>query len=203
MRAWLTALALMAALVLSSALPAAAQTGGVVRPPVVPSTAPSTPPSPAAKPGAPRTITWEDLTPRDWDPMKDLRGLDFGILQDSDPRAQAMLRRLREVWDNAPTNPRMDGQLVRLPGFVVPLEEGKDGLLEFLLVPYFGACIHTPPPPANQIVHVLPRSAAKFRSMETVWVSGTMRTVRTDSLMGVASYRLEATTVEAYTEKPR
>ena len=62
---------------------------------------------------------------------------------------------------------------MRIPGFVVPLEDSKDGLKEFLLVPYFGACIHSPPPPANQIIHVLPEHAGQGRaSMDTVWVSG-------------------------------
>ena len=72
-----------------------------------------------------------------------------------------MMRQMRELWDNAPTNPKMDGARVRLPGYVVPLEEVKGELKEFLLVPYFGACIHSPPPPANQIVHVTSQHAAE------------------------------------------
>jgi uncharacterized protein len=156
------------------------------------------------KPPPYRQITWDELVPKDWDPMKDLKGTDFNTLQDGDPRAAAMMKKLREVWDNAPVNPALVGQAVRLPGFVVPLEETKDGLKEFLLVPYFGACIHSPPPPSNQIVHVLPKSAAKgLRSMDTVWISGTLAMVKTDSYMGAASYRIEATLVEPYVEKPR
>jgi hypothetical protein len=111
---------------------------------------------------------------------------------------------MREAWDNAPTNPALVGQAVRLPGFVVPLEDTKDGLKEFLLVPYFGACIHSPPPPANQIVHVLPRTPVKgFRSMDTVWVSGPLATVRTDSYMGASGYRIEATEVVRYEQPAR
>jgi uncharacterized protein len=180
-------LALCAAALLAAAAPAAAQ------PPAAPAATPA---------GASRTISWDDLVPPDWDPMKEFKGMDFGLLQDSDPRAQELLKKLREVWDNAPTNPKLEGQAVRLPGFVVPLEEGKDGLREFLLVPYFGACIHSPPPPANQIIHVLPKSAAKgLRSMDTVWVTGTLKTVRTDSFMGTASYRLEAAGVTPYSDR--
>jgi hypothetical protein len=135
--------------------------------------------------------------------MKDLKGLDFSTLSDADPRAAAALSKLREVWDQAPVNAALAGQRVRLPGYIVPLEETRAGLKEFLLVPYFGACIHTPPPPANQIVHVLPRVAAPgFRSMDTVWVTGVMTVVRTDSYMGVAGYRLEAEQVTAYTQRP-
>ncbi len=160
--------------------------------------------APAAKPSPFKTITWDDLVPKDWDPMKEFKGMDLGLLQDGDPRAAQMMKRLREVWDNAPTNPQLVGQPVRIPGFVVPLEEGKDGLKEFLLVPYFGACIHSPPPPANQIIHVLPRSVAKeVKAMDPVWISGTLATLKTDSYMGAASYRIEATTVEPYVERPR
>ena len=135
--------------------------------------------------------------------MKDLKGLNLSILNDADPRATAALAKLREAWDKAPINPTLVGQLVRLPGYLVPLEETKDGLKEFLLVPYFGACIHSPPPPANQIVHVLPKSPAKgLRSMDTVWVTGVLTGTRTDSYMGMSGYRIEATQVAPYAERP-
>ena len=161
------------------------------------------PAKPAAA-GAPRTITWDALVPAGWDPFKDFKDLNFQMLDDGDPRAGAMLKKMREVWDNAPVNPALVGQQVRIPGFVVPLEDSKDGLKEFLLVPYFGACIHSPPPPANQIVHVLPRSPAKgLRSMDAVWITGTLSTGRTDSYMGAASYRIEALSVVPYSEPAR
>ena len=165
---------------------------------------PAKPAPAAAASTAPKTINWEALVPANWDPFKDFKGLNFQTLDDGDPKAAEMLKKMREAWDNAPTNPAIVGQTVRLPGFVVPLEDGKDGLKEFLLVPYFGACIHSPPPPANQIVHVLPKSPAKgFRSMDTVWIVGTLSTLRTDSYMGASSYRIEATSVLPYEEKPR
>jgi hypothetical protein len=160
--------------------------------------------TPAATPGAPRTIQWEELVPPDWDPFKDFRDINFQLLDDGDPRANALLKRMREVWDAAPVNERLVGQVVRIPGFVVPLEDTNEGLREFLLVPYFGACIHSPPPPANQIVHVLPKLPAKgFRSMDTVWVSGRISTPRTDSYMGVSGYRIEADAVTRYEERRR
>ena len=135
--------------------------------------------------------------------MKDLKGLNLSILSDADPRATAALAKLREAWDNAPINPAVVGQTVRLPGYLVPLEETKDGLKEFLLVPYFGACIHSPPPPANQIVHVLPKAPAKgLRSMDTVWVTGVLTGTRTDSYMGMSGYRIEATQVTPYADRP-
>ncbi|MGA1326789.1 MAG: DUF3299 domain-containing protein [Rubrivivax sp.] len=160
----------------------------------------------ASKPAAAavRTLDWEALIPPDWDPMQDLKGIDFDILSDADPRAIEALARLRKVWDEAPVNPGLAGQRVRLPGYVVPLEETREGALkEFLLVPYFGACIHSPPPPANQIVHVLVERPVKgVRSMDTVWVTGAMSVLRTDSYMGVSGYRIDAAQVAPYTPKP-
>ena len=165
-------------------------------------TKPGTPGS--VVPGTPRTITWDILVPQGWEPFKEFKDMNFQALDDRDPKATAMLKKMRDVWDNAPVNNAIVGQQVRIPGFVVPLEDTKDGMKEFLLVPYFGACIHSPPPPANQIVHVLPARAVKgFRSMDAVWVTGTMRTQRQDSSMGVSGYRLEAQAVEKYSAGAR
>lgn len=179
-----------------AAVPACAQTGGVplMKPPLA---APATAARPAGT--AFKTITWEALVAPDWDPFKDFRGTDMAALSDGDPRAADMLRRMREIWDNAPVNKALIGQAVRIPGFVVPLEDTKDGMKEFLLVPYFGACVHSPPPPANQIIHVLPKSAAKgLRSMDTVWISGTLSNLPTDSYMGAANWRIDAVSVAPY-----
>jgi len=147
-----------------------------------------------------RDIAWEDLIPKGWDPMKSIKNP--GALSDGDPRAQAMYEQLREIWDNAPTVAAMAGQAIRLPGYVVPLDESRDGLREFLLVPYFGACIHTPPPPSNQIVHVRTQAAVKgFRTMDAVWASGTLAVERASSNMGVSGYTMIASRVVAYVRK--
>ena len=177
----------------------------LMKPPLATAAAPAAPATPAASlAGAPRTIAWDALVPAGWDPFKDFKDLNFQAMDDGVPRASAMLKKMREAWDNAPVNSALVGQLVRIPGFVVPLEDSKDGLKEFLLVPYFGACVHSPPPPANQIVHVLPKSPAKgLRSMDAVWISGRLTTGRTDSYMGAAGYRIEAISVAPYTEAPR
>ena len=201
----LTALSTLSTLITALALLpgwALAQRDGV--PLMKPALAAPAKPAAAVLAGAPRTITWDALVPAGWDPFKDFKDLNFQAMDDGDPRATAMLKKMRDVWDNAPVNTALVGQTVRIPGFVVPLEDTKEGLKEFLLVPYFGACVHSPPPPANQIVHVLPRSPAKgLRSMDAVWITGTLSTGRTDSYMGAASYRIEALSVAPYTETPR
>jgi uncharacterized protein len=100
-------------------------------------------------------LKWEELIPKSWDPTKRYRNISLEALRDNDPRAIQMLDEMRAVWDNAPVNVDLDGKPGKLAGFVVPLDNTQEGIREFLLVPYFGACIHTPPPPANQIVHVV------------------------------------------------
>ena len=66
-----------------------------------------------------------------------------------------MLRELNyRTGKVSPSLKALDGKLVKIPGYMVPLEDDSEVVSEFLLVPYVGACIHTPPPPPNQIVQV-------------------------------------------------
>ncbi|MBP8148624.1 MAG: DUF3299 domain-containing protein [Limnohabitans sp.] len=196
--------ALLAALLLAGSVCAqsARETARETVPQVQPSLSAGAAPEGASTPSAPRTIGWEQLIPAGWDPYKDLKALNLQSLKDNDPKADEALKKMRQMWDNAPINPLILGQNVRLPGYLVPLEDLPEGLKEFLLVPYFGACVHSPPPPANQIVHVkLDQAVKRFRNMDTVWVTGTLSATKTDSHMGVASYRIDAKGVTMYSEK--
>jgi hypothetical protein len=155
--------------------------------------------APPSDTGAPHQITWGELVPKGWDATQGMRDVDLAKLQDNDPRANELLVRMREVADSAPTNPALAGQLIRVNGFIVPLEESRGEITEFLLVPYFGACIHSPPPPANQIIHVknAPRSTG-LRSMDIVSVTGKLQITRADTLMGVSGYHVSADSVVRY-----
>ena len=147
---------------------------------------------------AARDLRWDDLVPKGWNPLDEYRKAHPMLEGDSPEGMTAM----REIWDGAPTLKTLDGQTVRLPGYVVPLDVAQDAMREFLLVPYFGACIHSPPPPANQIVHVVPASPAKgLRAMEVVWVKGVMQAKKGDSVMGVSGYRIDKASIEPYERK--
>ncbi len=149
-----------------------------------------------------RTTRWEDLSPKNWDQFKliDQLSQDMRSLSDSDPRAVAMMKKIKEIWDDAPTNPEINGKAVRIPGYIIPLDQNSEGVKEMLLVPYYGACIHSPPPPSNQIIHVLlPQRVQGMRSMDTVWARGTLQISRSDSSMAASSYLMEAEKVEPYT----
>ena len=142
---------------------------------------------------------WDDLMPKSWDPMASLKGLKLDNLKDSDPRAIEALEKIREAWNKAPVEPGLNGERIRIPGFVIPLEKVGNKVSEFLLVPYFGACIHTPPPPPNQIIHVkASKPVANMRTMDTMWVSGIMQTRASTTELGQAGYQLKAERVEPY-----
>jgi len=105
-------------------------------------------------------------------------------------------------------NKALDGTQVRIPGYLLPLEFDDDKVIEFFLVPYVGACIHTPPPPPNQIVHVKTSEGYTFDGglYTPVWVNGLMKNEKNESSLNYvdgsseipSSYTLEATTVESY-----
>jgi hypothetical protein len=145
-----------------------------------------------------RTAKWDELVPKDWDPLKEFRKNNVGVVPEGGVREQELMDEMRKAWDNAPTRPELNGARLRLPGYVVPLETSAGGLKEFLLVPYFGACIHSPPPPANQIVHVKLAKPESVKTMDAVWVSGVLTTGRSDSPMGVSGYAMAGDTVEPY-----
>lgn len=186
LRRWISGLGVAAAFVLVPAIAI-----WITRPPAAPTGA-----------AAPyRDISWQELTPKEWDPLKRYRNLPLDAMKDSDPQTAELLRQMRESWDNAPTNYRVNGVQAKLSGYVVPLDLPKDGLKEFLLVPYFGACIHSPPPPANQIVHVfLAQQTNDIHTMDAVSVSGLLRTAREAASMGMSGYSMDGVLVEPYQE---
>lgn len=96
---------------------------------------------------------------------------------------------------------RLDGQRVRIPGFVVPLDDAQEEGAEFLLVPYYGACVHTPPPPPNQMAFVTMQGgkSIKLALFDAVWMEGTLRIVNYDSPYGSVGYTIEGLSMAPYT----
>jgi hypothetical protein len=146
-------------------------------------------------------LIWDDLVDPSWDPEKLLRDLGIDQMADDDPRAEEAVNRFMELWDDAPINPGMDGKALRIPGFVVPLDYDAGEMREFFLVPFFGACIHVPPPPPNQIIHVRSETGIRgIEAMDVVWVYGRISAKRFDTDMGSAGYTLPLDKVEPYRE---
>lgn len=136
-----------------------------------------------------RTLNWNELKPDDWKapPVRD------PMFYEQNPEAQ-----IQQSLD-APVVPELNGQRVKLPGYVVQLEGDDRRVTEFLLVPYFGACIHVPPPSPNQIVHVtFPEGVPYPVTYDAVWVTGTIKVEHKDSDLALVGYQLEATAVVPY-----
>jgi len=93
-----------------------------------------------------------------------------------------------------------DGKVVKIPGFTVPLEDFADRATEFLLVPYVGACVHTPPPPPNQLVYIemADGDATQLYGWDPVWLEGTLRIEMTESVYGSVGYVVEGTRLYPY-----
>lgn len=95
---------------------------------------------------------------------------------------------------------QLDGKTVRVPGFIVPLDDFAEEVTEFLLVPYFGACVHVPPPPPNQMVYVRMAGGKKHRIgwWDPVYIEGKLTVEQFDSAYGAAGFQMEAVKVDAY-----
>ena len=146
-------------------------------------------------------LDWDALIPDDFRPDKIMQQFgDINELDDEDPRTKKIMQQLEALWKEAPVVASLGGKRVKLPGFVVPLEGDGKVVSEFLLVPYYGACIHVPPPPANQTVYVkVPKGDAKIRqAFDTVWVTGTLSAKSFDSDLATAGYQLQADEVAPY-----
>jgi len=99
----------------------------------------------------------------------------------------------------APELAEFDGQLVRVPGYIVPLEDFQSQTARFLLVPYVGACIHSPPPPANQIVSVKMRDGpVEFQMWETYWIRGRFYLEDVESPYGPAAFHMQGLGIDPF-----
>lgn len=126
-------------------------------------------------------------------PIHDLSQLADTLGAESGPPA-------RQVSLNAPVVKELDGQQVKLPGYIVPLDIDDDNRVnEFLLVPYFGACIHVPPPPPNQIVHVTSELGVRLDALyQPFWIEGPLRAENSSSELAEAGYRMAADKIYPY-----
>ena len=108
----------------------------------------------------------------------------------------------RRAFSPTDVNPAMDGQKIRIPGFVVPLEFGEEQTIsQFFLVPYFGACLHMPPPPPNQIILVdAPEGVQMTAIYEPFWLEGEVSTVITDNGMAKSAYTMQLNKLSPYRE---
>jgi uncharacterized protein len=96
-----------------------------------------------------------------------------------------------------------DGTIVRVPGYIIPLEDSDQAVSEFLLVPYPLACIHVPAPPPNQIVHVKMDKGRKveFDFYLPVWAQGRLKIQNTQNMYTDSSFFMTGLSIEPYRER--
>jgi hypothetical protein len=132
----------------------------------------------------PVELFWEDMVPPDYQTPDTPLSHDGSMMQ---------------MGLDAPVVQSLDGKRVKIPGFVVPLEGDNETTSEFLLVPYFGACIHVPPPPANQIVYVKFSKAVPIDNLyDAVWVTGILTTKGWEGDLATVGYSLAGISVSPY-----
>src|SRR3990167_1621407 len=148
----------------------------------------------------PKDLSWQEMIPPDappevpnMKPLHDLSNMADALSVEAAPAAKQDL-------PNAPVVQSLDGQHIRLPGYIVPLEVSEEGrTTEFLLVPYFGACIHVPPPPSNQIVHVKSEVGVKLDELyQPYWIEGALQVKASTSELADAGYQMEAQKIYMY-----
>lgn len=112
----------------------------------------------------------------------------------------AQLQRYQAALQSTRTRPELAGQAIRIPGFVVPLEfDDQQRITELFLVPFFGACIHVPPPPPNQIIHARLREPLVQPSIyDPVWLEGILQTGNTDTELGLSAYEMDVRRITPY-----
>ncbi len=138
-----------------------------------------------------REITWDDLIPP---------GVPY-----SEIIGEGYMDEANDIWlpqfdENAKKfNQDLNGAHVKLPGFILPVDWSSAGVTSFVLVPYVGACIHTPPPPPNQLVYVTTKTPWPSEQLwDAVWVSGQMKTQLQTTELAQTGYAIAARKIETY-----
>lgn len=160
-----------------------------------------------------RTVEWTALMPReDLDallkPPPEIANIPDGspedVLSSSVTAAvgKAAGSRYQQALMSTRVVPAFNGQRIRIAGFVVPLQTTDDQrVTEFFFVPYFGACIHVPPPPPNQMIFVRYDKGFQLDSLyDPFWLEGKLEVRISQMDIGTAAYAMTAERMEPYTE---
>ncbi|HWV11632.1 DUF3299 domain-containing protein [Pseudomonas sp. GD03944] len=146
-----------------------------------------------------RELTWSELIPPDAPPQVSEPTPIHDLSQLADALAESGPAAMQQS-PAAPVVKELDGQAVKLPGYIVPLDVTDEGrVTEFLLVPYFGACIHVPPPPSNQIVHVRAELGVLLDALyQPFWIEGPLKVEHSSSELAEVGYQMQADKIYAY-----
>ena len=123
---------------------------------------------------------------------------DFASRQLEDEQAQ----RYQQALASTRVIEAFDGKAIRIPGFIVPLEQNDEQkATAFFVVPYFGACLHMPPPPPNQILYVEYKEGIAVENLyDPYWFEGTVKIDNHESALGTSAYSLVLDSFALYEE---
>ena len=157
------------------------------------------------------TIEWPDLMPPEvlailLNPPEYIAEIEDGSAEDqiSSQMKSAVNQSEEDAYQPAlvstDVNENLDGALIRIPGFVVPLEfDEEQTISQFFLVPYFGACLHMPPPPPNQIILVnAPKGIQMSALYDPFWIEGQLSTNFQENDMATSAYAMQLQRIEPY-----
>ena len=160
-----------------------------------------------------QTVEWVDLIPPEvleilLNPPAYINEIEDGSPEDqiTSQISNATLEEEEDVYQRALTstdvNTELDGRSVRIPGFVVPLEfDEAQTISQFFLVPYFGACLHMPPPPPNQIILVDAPAGVQMAALyEPFWIEGQISTTVSENDMAKSAYAMQLHRLTPYSE---
>lgn len=148
-----------------------------------------------------REIGWEELLPEgEEERLAQLYQQQMALLYSGGPIAEGSAADQMIQIGTFNTVPELNEIKVRIPGYTVPFEFGANAeIKEFLLVPYYGACLHAPPPPPNQTVFVIAEEPIRLRDLaQAVWVEGTLFTQTQESELADAAYTIRVDRIEKY-----
>lgn len=148
-----------------------------------------------------REIGWEELLPEgEEEKLAELYQQQMAMLYSGGPVAEGSAGDVMVQIGTFNTVKELNQTKVRIPGYTVPFEFGANAeITEFLLVPYYGACLHAPPPPPNQTVFAIADEPIKLRNLaQAVWLEGTLYTQTQESELADAAYTIRIERVEKY-----
>lgn len=147
------------------------------------------------------TISWQSLLP-----IIDNHDDDISFSESAEPNAFADWSdsQYQSFIESINTNPQYVGKLVRIPGFIVPISLAEDRFIKgFFLVPYFGACVHFPPPPPNQMVYVQVNGDFPLPNVYNAYlVEGVLRSDVYEDPRGTSAYFMDLYRVTEYAGEP-
>jgi hypothetical protein len=156
-------------------------------------------------------IEWIQLMPKDdldalLNPPDFLANIPDGSKQDSmDALSEVATendaaRRFQQALTSVRVIEGFDKKAVKIPGFMVPLKsDGQHQVTEFFIVPYFGACLHMPPPPPNQMIYGKVTEGFELSQLtEPFWFEGLLHIETTNNLTGTSAYGMVVDNIHVF-----